>query len=37
MVRAAGRTPRQRTTGYGTVPPERHAAARASRLVLPVV
>ena len=37
MVGAAGRTPRQRTTTYGEVPPERHAAARAQRSVLPVV
>ncbi len=28
MVREVGRTPRQRTTGYGTVTAERHAAAR---------
>ncbi len=28
MVRAAGRRPRQRTTGYGRVGPERHLAAR---------
>ena len=28
LVRAAGRTPRQRTTTYGGVPAERHAAAR---------
>ena len=28
MIRAAGRRPRQRTTTYGTVNPERHAAAR---------
>ncbi|HEU0101332.1 MAG TPA: bifunctional FO biosynthesis protein CofGH [Mycobacteriales bacterium] len=37
MVRAAGRTPRQRTTPYGTVSAERHAAARTARVVLPVV
>ena len=37
MVRAAGRTPRQRTTVYGAVPTERHAAARADRTVLPLV
>jgi FO synthase len=29
MIRTAGRTPRQRTTTYGEVPPERSAAARA--------
>jgi FO synthase len=29
MVREAGRTPRQRTTTYGAVSPERHLAARA--------
>ncbi|MBC7679341.1 MAG: 7,8-didemethyl-8-hydroxy-5-deazariboflavin synthase, partial [Pseudorhodobacter sp.] len=28
LVTSAGRTPRQRTTTYGEVPPERHAAAR---------
>jgi len=28
MVRAAGRTPRQRSTTYGAVPDERHVAAR---------
>jgi FO synthase len=40
MVRAAGRTPRQRTTTYGEVSPERHAAARAdapARVALPLV
>jgi len=37
MVRAAGRTPRQRTTTYGVVTPERHAAARHVREVLPLV
>ncbi len=37
MVRAAGRTPRQRTTGYGVVPDERLAAARRERAVLPLV
>jgi len=36
MVRTAGRVPRQRTTGYGPVPAERHAAARAGRLALPL-
>ncbi len=36
MVRAAGRTPRQRTTAYGVVGPERHAAARAGRRLLPL-
>ncbi len=34
MVRAAGRTPRQRTTGYGVVPDERLAAARVRSLPL---
>ncbi|MCU1693077.1 MAG: hypothetical protein JWM64_2168, partial [Frankiales bacterium] len=34
MVRAAGRTPRQRTTPYGPVPDERHAAARVRSLPL---
>ncbi|MCW2616374.1 MAG: hypothetical protein JWN08_3368 [Frankiales bacterium] len=40
MVRAAGRTPRQRTTTYGTVSEERHDAARRdvpARLALPLV
>ncbi|MCW2607147.1 MAG: hypothetical protein JWO60_1840 [Frankiales bacterium] len=37
MVRAAGRTPRQRTTTYGQVPGERHAAARRATRVLPLV
>jgi hypothetical protein len=37
MVRAAGRTPRQRTTTYGTVSAERYDAARASRVALPLV
>jgi FO synthase len=36
MVRAAGRTPRQRTTTYGTVSAERHAAARRERIALPL-
>jgi len=39
MVRAAGRTPRQRTTTYGVVDGERHAAARAEtpgRVTLPL-
>ena len=30
LIRAAGRTPRMRTTLYGTVPPERQAAAHAA-------
>ncbi len=34
MVRAAGRTPRQRTTTYGEVPRERHDAARVRSLPL---
>jgi FO synthase len=37
MVRAAGRTPRQRTTDYGVVDDERHAAARSARTSLPLV
>ncbi len=37
MVRDAGRSPRQRTTGYGPVGVERHAAARAGHALLPVV
>jgi hypothetical protein len=40
MVRAAGRTPRQRTTTYATVSEERHDAARRdvpARLALPLV
>ena len=40
MVRAAGRTPRQRTTAYGVVGAERHAAGRAGplgRMSLPLV
>jgi FO synthase len=40
MVRAAGRTPRQRTTTYGEVSVERHDAARralAAGLALPLV
>ena len=36
MVRDAGRTPRQRTTSYGPVPPERLMAARTVRKVLPL-
>ena len=36
MVLAAGRTPRQRTTTYGVVDPERHAAARTERVSLPL-
>jgi FO synthase len=36
MVRAAGRTPRQRTTLYGGVDPERHAAARSGPALLPL-
>jgi FO synthase len=36
MVRAAGRAPRQRTTTYGPVAPERHAAARRERIALPL-
>ncbi|MCW2620824.1 MAG: fbiC, partial [Frankiales bacterium] len=36
MVRAAGRTPRQRTTSYGQVSAERHSAARSSRTALPL-
>ncbi|MCY7364311.1 MAG: bifunctional FO biosynthesis protein CofGH [Frankiaceae bacterium] len=36
MVRDAGRTPRQRTTTYGTVPQERWGAARKERVVLPL-
>ncbi|MCW2678945.1 MAG: Radical domain protein [Frankiales bacterium] len=36
MVVAAGRTPRQRTTGYGEVPAERHRAARTERVTLPL-
>jgi FO synthase len=36
MVLAAGRTPRQRTTTYGHVPPERQAAARTERPALPL-
>jgi FO synthase len=36
MVLAAGRTPRQRTTTYGDVSPERQAAARAERPALPL-
>ncbi len=36
MVRDAGRTPRQRTTTYGTVPQERWEAARKERVVLPL-
>ena len=35
--RAAGRSPRQRTTGYGEVGAERHAAARVERGLLPLV
>ncbi len=37
MVRAVGRTPRQRTTTYGAVDAERHAAARRDRLALPLL
>ncbi len=37
MVRAVGRTPRQRTTVYGVVDAERHQAARAGRSLLPLV
>jgi len=37
MVRAAGRTPRQRTTGYGAVDAGRQAAARGARLALPLL
>ena len=37
MVRAAGRTPRQRTTTYGTVDAERWSAARRERVTLPLV
>ena len=36
MIRAAGRQPRQRTTDYGKVSAERHAAARRERLSLPL-
>ena len=36
MVRAAGRTPRQRSTTYGAVTAERHAAARRVREPLPL-
>jgi len=36
MVVAAGRTPRQRTTTYGSVDAERQAAARRERAVLPL-
>ena len=37
MVAAAGRTPRQRTTTYGLVDDERHAAARSDRVDLPLL
>ncbi len=37
MVRAAGRSPRQRSTTYGPVPPERQRAARVERAVLPLL
>ena len=40
LIRAAGRTPRQRTTTYGEVGPERFAAARRTdlhRVALPLV
>ncbi|MBI1377110.1 MAG: 7,8-didemethyl-8-hydroxy-5-deazariboflavin synthase [Frankiales bacterium] len=37
LARAAGRVPRQRTTTYGTVPPERLAAARRVHLDLEAV
>ena len=37
VVRAAGRTPRQRTTTYGAVTPERWAAARRDRVALPLL
>ena len=36
MVRDAGRTPRQRTTTYGSVSPERLMAARTVRTALPL-
>jgi FO synthase len=36
MVRASDRTPRQRTTTYGTVPQERWEAARRERVALPL-
>ncbi len=36
MISLAGRTPRQRTTGYGTVDAERYAAARSERVQLPL-
>jgi FO synthase len=36
MVLDEGRTPRQRTTTYGPVARERHAAARTDRLTLPL-
>ena len=36
LVRAAGRTPRQRTTGYGPVPAERYETARRARGLLPL-
>ncbi len=36
MVTSAGRRPRQRTTTYGTVPPERWQAARTERVALPL-
>jgi len=37
MVRQAGRTPRQRTTTYAEISPERYTAARASRVALPLL
>ena len=37
MVRAAGRSPRQRTTAYGPVDAERQAAARRGGALLPLV
>ena len=36
MVRDTGRTPRQRTTTYGTVPQERWESARKERVALPL-
>jgi FO synthase len=36
MVLAAGRQPRQRTTTYGAVPPERYETARTERISLPL-
>jgi len=37
LIRAAGRTPQQRTTLYGAVPPERQAVARCAGPLAPVV